>query len=100
MSDMKQDDKGERSFAGMTLEEAGERLKAFTKDFEWFLSNEESLRKKYPNKIIAVKRRKVIASSDDRSDVIAQLEERDIDGRTVLIRFVSKERIRYKLQNQ
>lgn len=96
---MKTDDKGERRYAGMTLEEVGELLRTVTKEYEWVLSKREDLRKEYPNRFIAVKYNRVIANSVNREDVVAELERRNIDPRTAYIEYLPEKRPRYLLHN-
>jgi hypothetical protein len=49
----------------MSVSEIQEALGKYSKNYEWFNSNYESLRKDYPNKVIAVDNEKVIASDVD-----------------------------------
>jgi len=65
---MQQKTKGEVGIEGLDLEEEARLLLEFAKDWEWVLSHEKSLMKKYPKKMIAVRHRKVIASSKEDSE--------------------------------
>lgn len=100
MRRMQQNSKGEIRIEGLDLEEEARLLKEFTKDFEWVLSNGKELMKKYPEKVIAVKRRKVITSSNGRFEMLAKLKELGIDPKSVLITYIPEKPLKYLLQNQ
>ncbi|MCK4444165.1 MAG: hypothetical protein KAW09_06455 [Thermoplasmata archaeon] len=97
MSKMKPDDKGERRYAGMTLEEAGELLTEYTEDADWAFSRMDYLRKRYPNKFIAVVRKKVIASSPNWEDVVAELEKRNLKPDFAFIEYIREKPVKYLL---
>ncbi|MCK5290991.1 MAG: hypothetical protein KAR39_03120 [Thermoplasmata archaeon] len=97
MSKMEPDDKGERRFAGRTLEEVGELLKAYIIDADWALSKMDHLRKEYPNRFIAVVRKKVVASSRNWDDVVAELEKMNLKPNFVFTEYITKDPVRYLL---
>lgn len=97
---MQQKTKGEVGIEGLDLEEEARSLRAFIKDWKWVFSQEESLREKYSKKVIAVRRRKVIANSSERSELHANLNEIDIDPKSVLITYIPEKPVKYLLHNQ
>jgi hypothetical protein len=97
---MQEKTKGEVGIEGLDLEEEARLLMEFTKDFEWVLSHERTLMKKYPKKIIAVRRRKVIASSKERSELRAELKQMGVDPKSVLITYIPEKPVKYLLPNQ
>ena len=96
---MKQEEEGEARFGGMTLEEAGELLKAYIRDANWALSKMDFLRKEYPNRFIAVVRKKVVASSQKWDDVVAELEKRNLKPNLVFTEYITKDPVRYLLHS-
>ncbi|MEE9116168.1 MAG: hypothetical protein V3U09_04645 [Thermoplasmata archaeon] len=97
---MQQKAKGEVGIEGLDMEEEVRLLLEFTKDWEWVLSHEESLRKRYSKKVIAVRRRKVISSSRERSGLHAKLNEMGVDPKSVLITYITEKPVKYLLPNQ
>ena len=96
---MKTDDKGERRFAGMTLEEAGELLKAYIEDSDWALSRMDYLRKRYPNKYIAVVGKKIVASSREWEQVVAELKKKGLNPNFIFIDYIREKPVKYLLHN-
>jgi hypothetical protein len=66
-------------------------------DKEWTLSSRNYLRRKYPDKFIAVKRRRVVASAKKLETVMNKLKGKKIPTNDVLIDYVSKDRVKYLL---
>lgn len=83
----------------LNTDDAAELLKVFTADVEWALSRRKYLRRRYPNRYIAVRRKRVVASSKELAGIIAKLRERNIEPNTVLIDFIPKDRVKYLLHN-
>lgn len=96
---MKQEEKEEARFGGMTLEEVGELLKAYTEESDWALSRMARLRKRYPNMFIAVVGKRVIASSESREDVVAELEKRGLKPNFTFLEYIPKNRVKYLLHD-
>jgi hypothetical protein len=96
---MQQKTKGDVGIEGLDMEEEVRLLLEFTKDWEWVLSHEESLRDKYPKKMIAVRRREVIASSNERSELRAELNRMGVDHKSVLITYITEKPVKYLLSN-
>jgi hypothetical protein len=80
-------------------EGTAELLKVFTADVEWALSRRNYLRRRYPNRYIAVRCKRVIASSQEIAGILAKLREKNIEPNTVLIDFIPKDRVKYLLHN-
>ncbi len=64
---------------------------------DWFDLNYEELRRKYPNKFIAIKDKKVIAVSSDLNSLIDELKALNIDLNKVLIEFIPEEDLEFIL---
>lgn len=94
---MRREGKKEVGFGGLTIEEAGELLKAYTEDSDWVESRIEHLRKTYPNMCIAVVRKRVVASSRNWEDVVAKLKEKNLEPNFVLVRYIPKNPVKYLL---
>lgn len=97
---MQQKTKGEVGIEGLDLEEEARLLVEFTKDFEWVLSHERTLMKKYPKRTIAVRHRKVIASSKEDSELHDKLNEMGLDPKSVLTTYIPEKPVKYLLFNQ
>jgi len=57
----------------------------------WLDLNYEEIRKKYPNKFIAIKDRRIIAESDDLDSLINKLVSMKVNLNSVLIEFIPGE---------
>lgn len=66
-------------------------LREFSQDTNWISKGEEKLRKKFPNKYIAVMKRKVIDSDSDLQNLIQRLKENGKNPSEIPIEFISKE---------
>lgn len=82
---------------GLNSEEIAELLISLTEDVKWVLSREDYLRERYREKFIAVRRKRVVASSKKREDLEAMLREKGLEPRTVFIRYVPKDKMKYLL---
>ena len=66
------------------------RIVDFSRNMDWISENQEKLRKKYPNKYIAVMSLKVIDSDSDLQSLIRKLKEKGKNPGDVPIEFMSK----------
>jgi len=74
-----------------------ERLETLSEDSRWMLSRDSYLRKKYPDMFVAVREKRVVASSPDMDEIIKKLKEKSIDPKSVVIDYVSKEPVKLLL---
>ena len=57
-------------------------------DLDWYSYNYESLEEEFPNKIIAIKERSVVASANNIKKLLEELKIKGIDESEVLIEVV------------
>ena len=65
------------------------RFKTYEENITWFRANYEQLRKKYPNRFVAIDRGGVIASDKTLNGLLAQLRKRYTDITLFAIEYVS-----------
>ncbi|TET91924.1 MAG: hypothetical protein E3J35_00215 [Methanomassiliicoccales archaeon] len=76
------------------LEDLGKGLEQFQNDKQWALLRVSYLRRKYPNKFIAVLKKRVVASSEKFDELLALLEKKDIDPGLVVVDYISEEPVK------
>lgn len=67
------------------------QLRRMNEDTGWFFANEEKLRKKYPNKIIAFRNKKVEFTAENYPELFAKIREAEEDIDDFRYEFISKE---------
>jgi len=67
-----------------------ELLNSVESDLEWFQYNYENLKKKFCDRFIAIKKKKVIDVDEDLKTLIKKLKDKGEDTTKVLIKFISK----------
>jgi len=72
-------------------------LRSFAENRKWLYQNYTSLAKKYNNKFVAVKDKKVIAVEDTLEALFNTLKKKGIDAADVLIEFLTLEDILFLL---
>jgi len=65
-----------------------EYIQIFSDNGNWLDLNYEEIRRKYPNKFIAIKNKRIIAESDDIDKLIKKLISMKEDLNKVLIEFI------------
>jgi hypothetical protein len=65
-------------------------LNEFSSDMDWLDSQLDQLRKKYPNKYVAVKDHKVVGASSDLQDLIQNLKKKKLSPNEIPVEFISK----------
>lgn len=56
----------------------------------FFSSNYNKLKEKYPDKFIAIKGKEVVSVGDNMKEIVKDLGKKGVDPSNVLIKFVSK----------
>jgi len=65
-----------------------ELLDSSEKDLEWFQQNSLELRKRFANRIVAIKHKEIVADARNISELLGILKEKGIDETEVLIDFI------------
>lgn len=65
-----------------------ELLDSSEKDLEWFQQSSLDIRKRFANRIVAIKNKEVIANARNINELLVILKERGIDDTEVLIEFI------------
>lgn len=65
-------------------------LKNFDKDFLFLNKSIKSLRKKYPNKFVVIKDRKVMSSGDNLKEAMEIAKKRGVAVEKAIIEFIPK----------
>ena len=71
-----------------------EGLKDFRRDMDWIYENQDQLRKKHPDKYVAVMNQKVIDFDSDLKTLIYRLKEKGKNPSEIPIEYISQEPIR------
>jgi hypothetical protein len=58
---------------------------------KWFIKNGKELRRKYPNKFVAILNEEVIASSDKVEDLLRELKKKKLED--AIIEFIKPENV-------
>lgn len=74
--------------------EINRKFNLFIRDTNWINNNLDMLRKKYPNKYIAVYNRKIILTDKDLTDLKEKLKEENVAFEKVAIEFVKDKPIK------
>lgn len=74
-----------------------QRLETLREDNRWILARDSYLRKKYPDMFVAIRGKRVVASSPEMDEIIEKLKEKSIDPKTVVIDYISKEPVKLLL---
>ncbi len=69
-------------------------LNSAEESLKWFIANSSKIKNKYPNKLIAIKDKTIVASSGNTEELLKTLKEKGIDDSEVLIEVIpSKDEI-------
>ena len=68
-----------------------EELVEFNRDMDWISHNQEKIRRKHPNKYVAVMKRRIIDVDSELRTLIRRLREKGIDPGEIAIEFISEE---------
>jgi hypothetical protein len=71
--------------------EAIKKLNETERDYKWFIKNGKELRRKYPNKFVAILNEEVIASSDKVEDLLRELKKKKLED--AIIEFIEPENV-------
>ncbi len=66
-----------------------ELLNLAEENLKWFIANSSNIRDRFPNKLIAIKDKTIVASSENADELLKILKEKGIDDSEVLIEPIS-----------